>query len=183
MLGALVATAIWAAASVVSSDAPSSNGGEVAAIPTESSTAPPGQSSSEPSPSTDNRETYPCDDSGNDRRCDALEWSIRVAEKAGFDLDPYDGGGAPEIQKSSSYFYISANTPQGPADRTAILVSEGYERIREVGGIDIYSDGIRVTWDVQGLFVWVSSADLKDIDVFDKNLDDLVHASKQVAWR
>lgn len=65
----------------------------------------------------------------------------------------------------------------------AILVSEGYERVRKVAGIDIWSDSIRVTWDVQGLVVFVSSSDLKDIDVFDENLDDLIRTSKQVQWR
>jgi len=114
--------------------------------------------------------------------CDELDWALRVAKEAGFDVEPFDGGGAPEIQKFSSYFYFTANSPQGDANRIAVLEKEGYERVDEVEGIPVYFDGVRVTWDVQGLIVWASSSGLGEMDPSADVLKELIRASKRVPW-
>jgi hypothetical protein len=107
-----------------------------------------------------------------------IEWVVRVAEAAGFQLQP-TGGGAPEISREPSTFRMWAFV-EGQKDRRTTLRAEGYERVGTLGGIELFSDGQRLTWKINGIYVWLSG--VEGINAETLGVADLVQASTEFAW-
>lgn len=112
-------------------------------------------------------------------KCGELEWAAVVAQEAGFEF-VNDGRGAPEIMRSSQSFTFWAFVPEEEGGRTSVLGDEGYEKVGMVDGIAVFSDRLRVTWEVHGLYVWLSGPE--GIDASTPGAADLVAASKGVPW-
>jgi len=171
-LGLALIGAVSAASIVLTPDAPR----QVIAEPGSSETPPtPGESPSSPIGQTQ-EERGVCEP----HNCAELEWAARVAEEAGFEFFN-DGRGTPEIMRSLEQFTFWAFVPEEKGGRASVLAEEGYEKVGSVDGVAIFSDRLRVTWEVHGLYVWLSGAE-EDIDASTPGVADLVTASKEVQW-
>lgn len=117
--------------------------------------------------------------------CGERDWALRVARRAGFEIVS-DDGSAPEVRKSSSFFHFWAFVVEDKnEDRSEVLRSESYwavGNVAGVAGVPLYFDGTRITWEVHGLYVWVSAVELDDLDPSMDTLKDLVRASKRIEW-
>ena len=112
--------------------------------------------------------------------CGELQWTADVAAAAGFDFSFQDGGGAPEIKQSHVTFKFWALIQEKGGDRRALLTAEDYEKVGQVGEISLYSDGQRLTWEVHGLYAWLSGVD--GIDASTPGVKDVVEASVRVPY-
>lgn len=115
--------------------------------------------------------------------CGELEWAVRVADRAGFELEPpAPEGGAPEITKGLIQLYLSAGIAEDEGNRRGILRKEGYKRVRTIAGTPVFFDGTRVTWEVGPLYVWASGAGIQKADPASSEVADLVRASGLVHY-
>jgi hypothetical protein len=108
-----------------------------------------------------------------------LEWVFGIAEEAGFEVQEVSRG-APTIVRGSSTFQMWASVSEDDRDRAKQLGDEGYEPVGTVGGIRLFSDGQRLTWEINGIFVWLSG--VEGIDGETRGVADLVQASTVFAW-
>lgn len=113
--------------------------------------------------------------------CPEARWAREVAEAAGFEVTG-DTGSALTIERARRSFHLWAFTPEQPKLRAEQLVEEGYDEETSVAGLRVYGDGIRVTWKVYGLHVWLATAGTGDIDLSAPGVADVVKASAEVPW-
>lgn len=113
--------------------------------------------------------------------CGELQWAAEVAEEAGFRFSFQEGGGAPEVTRSHVTFMFWAFVREEEGSRSAILAEEGYKKVGEAAGISIFSDGLRVTWQVHGLYAWLSG--VEGIDASTPGVRDIVEASVRVPYQ
>ena len=113
--------------------------------------------------------------------CPEARWAREVAAAAGFSVTG-DTGSALTIERSRKTFHLWAFTPEEPELRAEQLQQEGYGEKTRVDGIAAYGDGVRVTWKVYGLHVWLTNAGLGDLGVSSPGVADVVRASAEVPW-
>lgn len=106
-------------------------------------------------------------------------WVAKVAQRAGFEVLPTEGG-APEIFREPSSFRMWAFVPEEQQNRRAVLRKEGYQHVGTQGGIELFSDGQRLTWEINGIYVWLSG--VTGIDASTLGVIDLVQAATEFAW-
>lgn len=108
-----------------------------------------------------------------------LGWVLGVAQAAGFEVQEV-GRGAPTIVRGPSTFQLWTFAPEADRNRTKQLGDEGYEPIGTIAGIRLFSDEQRLTWEINGIYVWLSG--VEGIDAETPGVADLVQASAEIAW-
>jgi hypothetical protein len=116
----------------------------------------------------------------SDPACPQPTWVRAVIDRAGYEVID-DTGSAFEARAPDlgSEFYIhTTDEPEGAIFR-GTLRQEGYRLALTIDGIDVYSDGERQVWTVQGLHVWISGA---PVDTPGPVIEKLVRASTAIYY-
>lgn len=88
--------------------------------------------------------------------CPEAQWARGVAERAGYSVVG-DTGSALIINDGTYSFNFWAFEPEDPSTRQEALRSENYDLLTEIDGTRVYFDGIRLTWEMHGLYAWLNS--------------------------
>jgi hypothetical protein len=94
-------------------------------------------------------------------------------KKAGHELD--GDTGAAIVGRAHGVAYYFWAFPREHRRTSHFPAGEGYRLTRRVNGIDVHADGVRLTWQVHGLHVWLEAG-----NVHDQMIDEIVRASAVV---
>jgi hypothetical protein len=97
-------------------------------------------------------------------------------KKVGHQLD--GDTGAAIVGRANGGGYSLWAFPQKHAATRNFRADEGYRLLRRVDGIEIHADGVRLTWHVHGLAVWLEADNARD-----QMIDEIVRASAAVRPR
>ena len=106
-------------------------------------------------------------------RCPEAAWARLVVKKAGCELEG-DTGSAIVGRADGVGFYFWA-FPRKHGATAHFRADEGYRLVRRVDGVDVYGDGVRLTWQVHGLYVWLEAG-----SICEQTIDEIVRASAVV---
>ena len=119
--------------------------------------------------------------------CPEARWARRVLEVAGFPPTG-DTGSAIEARTATStirFWGFDTATEERDIPFDVMVEQENYERHSTVDGVEVYSDGYRLTWEIHGLYVWLrawqearGTVDLLTPD----EVRDIVRASAEVPY-
>ncbi|MFN2591031.1 MAG: hypothetical protein ABR518_09715 [Actinomycetota bacterium] len=115
--------------------------------------------------------------------CPTADWARKVVTRAGHELIG-DTGSALEARANGIEYHFWAFEPEGWQEtplRDAIA-DEGYTPLRRIDGVDVYTDGVRLAWEVHGLYCWLSAALLALDDIPAAAIDELVVTSSSVPY-
>jgi hypothetical protein len=93
-----------------------------------------------------------------DPDCPQQAWVRTFTEEAGHDVTG-DTGSALEVEASGHQVHVWAFIPEGDRPYADVIAEESYEPYAAVNETAVFSDGVRITWEADGLWVWLSSAD------------------------
>jgi hypothetical protein len=116
--------------------------------------------------------------------CPEAEWARRVVEAAGYRLTG-DTGSALVGRAGDTSFYFWAFEAEKAAEQPLrkTLADEGYELIQEIDEIDVFSDGIRLAWEIQSLYVWLEGGPTDSLEDIEKEaIRTIVRASAHVRY-
>jgi hypothetical protein len=94
-------------------------------------------------------------------------------KKAGHELDGDTGAAIVARADGVGYYFWAFPRKRGPAPH--FRADEGYRRARRVDGIDVHGDGVRLTWEVHGLYVWLDAGNISE-----QRIEEIVRASAVV---
>lgn len=136
---------------------------------------------SSPSPSDSPPST--CESGPWTKHCPEAQWTMKVAAGASFRVSD-NTGSAFVIKNDEQSYYLWAFPVEGtPEERQRMLKNENYRLLEEIEGIAIYSDGLRLTWEVHELYVWLEAGPSSaSLDVDTRTLQDLVRSSKATRY-
>jgi hypothetical protein len=117
--------------------------------------------------------------------CPEAGWAREVLDAAGSRLTG-DTGSALVAWAGEAGFYFWAFEMEKASEQPLpkAIEDEGYRVLREVEGIRVFTDGIRLAWQTQGLYVWLEGGpvnSLEDIDA--ETIRRMVRASADVPYR
>jgi hypothetical protein len=94
-------------------------------------------------------------------------------KKAGHELDGDTGAAIVGRAHGVAYYFWAFSPEHWPTSDFA--ADEGYRLTRRVDRIDVHADGIRLTWQVHGLHVWLEADKISE-----RMIDEIVRASAVV---
>ncbi|MBI4259395.1 MAG: hypothetical protein HY658_02405 [Actinobacteria bacterium] len=116
----------------------------------------------------------------SDNECPWPAWSRAVLEKAGYRVTG-DTGSALVARSNGAGIYFWAFPPEDARPLPEALSDEGYRVLTTVDGVEVFTDGIRAAWAVQGLWVWVEGGPVDRLPGVDA-VEPLVRASLAVDY-
>jgi hypothetical protein len=125
--------------------------------------------------------TASCDTGPWAEHCPEADWARDVADAAGFEVTG-DTGSALTVERQGLAFHLWAFTPEEPELRRRQLRQERYRTEATIGGVRVFGDTERLTWDAYGLHVYMASGGLGALDVGVPGVADIVRASTRVRW-
>ena len=109
--------------------------------------------------------------------CPEAQWARAVAEEAGYSVTG-DTGSALEIDDGAHSFNFWAFEPEDdPSTREEALQAENYELFTEIDDTSVFFDGARLTWEVHGLYAWLTDQEQGDGPTEKGALERIVRAS------
>jgi hypothetical protein len=115
-----------------------------------------------------------------DPDCPEQAWVRAVAEAAGHEVTG-ETGSALEVDAAGHRIHLWAFVPEGDRPFSDVIAEERYEPYTTVDGTDVFSDGVRIAWQADGLWVWLSSATPDPLPPRDV-IEGLVGASLEVDY-
>jgi hypothetical protein len=92
-----------------------------------------------------------------DPDCPEQAWVRAFTEAAGHRVTG-DTGSALEVEAAGHQVHLWAFIPEGDRPYAEVIAEESYEPYATVNETAVFSDGVRITWEADGLWVWLSSA-------------------------
>jgi hypothetical protein len=115
--------------------------------------------------------------------CPEADWARKVLEEAGFELTGDTGSALVANTDAADLYFWAFERVKEQRPRAQSLREEGYRLFREIDGIAVYSDGVRLTWESWGLLVWVDGGPTSALnDLSEQDIQSLVRASERVAY-
>lgn len=127
--------------------------------------------------------TENCDYGPWARYCPEAYWARVVIAEAGYRLKSNTGSAlVVDMGQARAYFWAFApDDPTLPLQKA--IADEGYKRLVTLKGSHLYSDGIRIAWQIHGLFVWLEGGPVHSLDDFEHQaLRTLVAAARRVPY-
>jgi hypothetical protein len=115
-----------------------------------------------------------------DPDCPEPAWVRALAEAAGHRVTG-DTGSALEVEAAGHQLHLWAFIPEGDRSYADVIEGENYEPYATVNETVVFSDGVRVTWEADGLWVWLASA-TSDPPLPPEVVEGLVRASLDVDY-
>jgi heat shock protein HslJ len=119
----------------------------------------------------------------SDPNCPEQAWVRAVIDDAGYEIIG-DTGSALVARAPDTGFYVWANREERlatePTSRQAIA-AEGYEPWERVGTTEVFTDGIRAAWTVQGMHCWIEGGPVDDLPPI-AAIAPVVRASERVDY-
>lgn len=119
----------------------------------------------------------------SDPACPLPAWTEAVVEEAGYEVTG-DTGSALVAEGLGGEFHVWAFPLD--FDVEEVVASENYRKAWEIGGVQVYSDGVRMFWVAKGLVVWVAGWEIGEPPPGEPPpgpiVADLVQASKRVDY-
>ena len=118
----------------------------------------------------------------SDPDCPESAWVREVVAAAGYAITG-DTGSALVGRAPGTGYYIWTTREESLEARPFEdrITDEGYRKWATIGGVDLFSDGIRAVWTVQGIHVWVAGGPVDDLPE-PEVIDPLVRASQRVDY-
>jgi hypothetical protein len=115
-----------------------------------------------------------------DPDCPEQAWVRAFAEAAGHRVTG-DTGSALEVEAAGHRIHLWAFIPEGDRPYAEVIAEENYEPYGTVNETAVFSDGVRITWEANGLWVWLSSATPDPLPARDV-VEGMVRASLDVDY-
>jgi hypothetical protein len=127
--------------------------------------------------------TENCDYGPWARYCPEAYWARAVIAEAGYRLEG-DTGSALIVDTGETGAYFWAFEPDDPTvPLPKAIADEGYERLAKIKHSRLYTDGIRIAWQIHGLYVWLEGGPVNSVDDLDRQgLRSLVAAARRVPY-
>lgn len=105
-------------------------------------------------------------------------WARAVLSKADLRVTGSIGSALVAEVNGVSVFFWALERPAKAEGRDTLLSQQGYELWRSTKGVEIYSDGLHLTWGTDRVYVWLQArppSTLRDVD--NKTIEAVVQAS------
>jgi hypothetical protein len=117
--------------------------------------------------------------------CPEAEWARQVLDAAGYRLTG-DTGSALVGRAGQTGFYFwafeSEKAPNQPLSKA--IEDEGYRVLEDDNETRLFTDGTRIAWQIQGLYVWLEGGPMNSLDdIDDEVIRKIVRASGEVPYR
>jgi hypothetical protein len=127
--------------------------------------------------------TENCDYGPWARYCPEAYWARAVIAEAGYRLEGDTGSAlVVDMHEAGAYFWaFEPDDPSVPLPKA--IADEGYERLVNIERSHLYTDGIRIAWQIHGLYVWLEGGPVNSIDDVNRRvLRRLVAAARRVPY-
>lgn len=116
--------------------------------------------------------------------CPEAEWARQVLDVAGDRLTG-DTGSALVGRGGHTTFYFWAFEMEKARNRPLpkAIEDEGYRLVDEVDETKLFTDGIRLAWQTQGLYVWLEGGPVNSLeDIDEETVRTMVRASADIPY-